>query len=91
MPMTSNYYDRNQAYKRKNDFSDAPYRPDKIMRTPNYNMVHGLQKETDYESMGMTSPDKTQSRHFPLSGTSSDSLPKVFDRHNMGSGDGVEN
>ncbi|XP_021187684.3 uncharacterized protein LOC110374337 isoform X1 [Helicoverpa armigera] len=87
MPMTSNYYDRNQAYKRKNDFSDAPYRPDKIMRTPNYNMVHGLQKETDYESMGMTSPDKTQSRHFPLSGTSSDSLPKVFDRHNMGSGD----
>ncbi|XP_022825476.1 uncharacterized protein LOC111355682 isoform X2 [Spodoptera litura] len=94
MPMTSNYYERTQTYKRKNEFGDAStYRPEKIMRTPNYNMVHGLQKDTDYESMGMSSPDKTQPRHFPLTGTSSDSssLPKVYDRHNMGSGDGVEN
>lgn len=91
MPMTSNYYERTQTYKRKNEFGDAStYRPEKIMRTPNYNMVHGLQKDTDYESMGMSSPDKTQPRHFPLTGTSSDSssLPKVYDRHNMGSGDG---
>lgn len=90
MPMTSNYYERTQTYKRKNDFGDpSTYRPDKIIRTANYNMVHGLQKDTDYESMGMSSPDKTQSRHFPLSGTSSDSsMPKVFDRHNMGPGDG---
>lgn len=88
MPMTSSYYERARTYKRKNDFGDAStYRPDKIMRTTNYNMVHGLQKETDYESMGMSTPDK---RHFPLSGTSSDTstLPKVFDRHNLGSGDG---
>lgn len=90
LPMTSNYYERTQTYKRKNDFGDpSTYRPDKIMRTANYNMVHGLQKDTDYESMGMSSPDKTQSRHFPHSGTSSDSsMPKVFDRHNMGPGDG---
>ncbi|KAJ8733266.1 hypothetical protein PYW08_001564 [Mythimna loreyi] len=90
MAMTSNYYERTQTYKRKNDFGDpSTYRPDKIMRTANYNMVHGLQKDTDYESMGMSSPDKTQPRHFPLSGTSSDSsaMPKVFDRHNMGPGD----
>ncbi|XP_026737344.1 mucin-12 isoform X2 [Trichoplusia ni] len=94
MPMTSNYYERSQTYKRKNDFGDAStYRPDKIMRTPSYNMVHGMPKDSDYEAMGMSSPDKTQSRHFPHSGTSSDTtpLPKVYDRHNMGSGDGVEN
>lgn len=91
IPMTSNYYERPQTYKRKHDFGDpSTYRPDKIMRGANYNMVHGLQKDTDYESMGMSSPDKTQSRHFALSGTSSDSssMPKVFDRHNMGSDDG---
>ncbi|XP_075971737.1 uncharacterized protein LOC142973673 isoform X2 [Anticarsia gemmatalis] len=93
MPMASNYYDRTPAYKRKNDFGDtSSYKPDKIMRTSSYNMVHGLPKETDFD-MGMSSPDKTQPRHFPPSGTSSDTstMPKVYDRHNLGSGDGVEN
>lgn len=90
MPMASNYYERTPLYKRKNDFGDSSmYKPDKMMRTSNYNMVHGLTKQTDYNNMGMNSPDKTQPRHFPPSGTSTDSstLPKVYDRHNLGSGD----
>ncbi|KAL0832840.1 hypothetical protein ABMA28_000999 [Loxostege sticticalis] len=93
MPMTSNYYERTftnkQTYKRKNDFGDGPtFRTDKIMRT-NYSMVHGLPKESEYDNMGITSPDKSQARQFPSTGTSSDAsaIQKVFDRHNLGSGD----
>lgn len=86
MPMTSNYYDRTPAYKRKNDFGDTSYKPEKLMRTAGYGMVHGLPKE-DYDTMG--SVDKSQPRHYHPSGTSSDtsSIPKIFDRH-LGSGDG---
>lgn len=94
MAMTSNYYERTftnkQTYKRKNDFGDGPtFRTDKIMRT-NYGMVHGLPKEADFDNMGITQPDKTQARAFPPSGSSSESsaIQKVFDRHNLGSGDG---
>ncbi|XP_063377298.1 uncharacterized protein LOC134664535 isoform X2 [Cydia fagiglandana] len=85
MPLTTNYYERTHTFKRKNDFGDgSSYRTDKMMRT-NYGMVHGLPKE-DYD-LGIASPDK-QVRHFPPSGTSSDSsaIQKVFDRHNLGSG-----
>ncbi|XP_053604257.1 uncharacterized protein LOC128671623 isoform X2 [Plodia interpunctella] len=93
MPVSSNYYDRTQGYKRKNEFGDgSSYRTDKIMRT-NYSMVHGLPKDSEYD-MGITSADKIQPRHFPSSGSSSRDNPpiqKVFDRHNLGSGDGVEN
>ncbi|XP_068631492.1 homeobox protein 5-like isoform X2 [Battus philenor] len=90
MPVVSNYYDRAQSYKRKNEFGDgSSYRTDKIMRT-NYSMVHGMPKD-EYDSLGMSSPEKSQ-RHFATSGTSSGSpMQKVFDRHNLGSGDGVEN
>lgn len=90
MPVSSNYYDRTQAYKRKNDFGDgSTYRTDKIMRT-NYGMVHGVPKDSDYDNMRITSPDKMQSRHFSPSGSTSDTsnIQKVFDRHNLGSGDG---
>lgn len=77
----SNYYERTQPYKRKNDFGDgSTYRTDKIMRTNN-GMVHGIPKE-DFD-MAINSQDK---RHF--SGSSSDAIQKVFDRHNLGSGDG---
>ncbi|XP_037964771.2 uncharacterized protein LOC105387937 isoform X1 [Plutella xylostella] len=81
MPMTPNYYDRNQQYKRKNEFSDGSYRNDKIMRT-NYNMVHGQQKEPEYD----LNTDKTPKRHFSTSGSSSEnsSIQKVFDRHSLG-------
>ncbi|XP_063360667.1 uncharacterized protein LOC134649767 [Cydia amplana] len=85
MPLTTNYYERTHTYKRKNDFGDgSSYRTDKMMRTT-YGMVHGLPKE-DYD-IGLASPDK-QVRHFPPSGTSSDSsaIQKVFDRHSLGSG-----
>ncbi|XP_049869876.1 uncharacterized protein LOC126369485 isoform X2 [Pectinophora gossypiella] len=89
MPVSSNYYDRSQAYKRKNDFGDgSTYRTDKIMRTNN-GMVHGIPKESDFD-MAMNQ-DKGQPRHFSSSGSSSDASMKVFDRHNLGSGDGVEN
>ncbi|XP_014366792.2 uncharacterized protein LOC106717442 [Papilio machaon] len=86
MPMTSNYYDRQHNYKRKNEFGDgSSYRSDKIMRS-NYNMVHGLPKDSEYELV-RTSPEKSQ-RHYPSSGTSSTAtMQKVFDRHNLGSGD----
>ncbi|XP_028171624.1 nuclear receptor coactivator 6-like isoform X2 [Ostrinia furnacalis] len=93
MPMSSNYYERTysnkQTYKRKNDFGDGPtFRTEKIMRT-NYNMVHGLPKESEFENMGITSPEKVPTRQFPPTGTSSDAsaIQKVFDRHNLGSGD----
>lgn len=88
MPVSSNYYDRAQAYKRKNDFGDgSSYRTDKIMRSNN-GMVHGIPKETDYETMGI-SQDKTQARNFSSSGSSSETaMQKVFGRHNLGSGDG---
>lgn len=85
MPMTSNYYDRQQSYKRKNEFGDgSSYRSDKIMRS-NYNMVHGA-KDSEYDLV-MTSPGKSQ-RHYPTSGSSTAPMQKVFDRHNLGSGDG---
>ncbi|RVE54056.1 hypothetical protein evm_001179 [Chilo suppressalis] len=93
MPMTSNYYERTftnkQTYKRKNEFGDGnSFRTDKMMRA-NYGMVHGLSKETDYDHIPITSPDKSQARQFPPSGSSSDNsaMQKVFDRHNLGSGD----
>lgn len=93
MPMGPNYYDRTftnkPTYKRKNDFGDGQtYRTDKIMRT-NYGMVHGLPKETDYD-MGISQPDKNHARGLPPSGSSSETsaIQKVFDRHNLGSGDG---
>lgn len=87
MSITSNYYDRSPAYKRKNDFGDgSSYRLDKIMRTHGYSMAHGLAKEPEYNLMGVTSQDKSHPRHFPP-GSSSD-IPKLFDRHNLGSGDG---
>ncbi|XP_060801690.1 uncharacterized protein LOC106134694 isoform X2 [Amyelois transitella] len=92
MPVSSNYYDRTHGYKRKNDFGDgSSYRTDKIMRT-NYNMVHAMPKDSDYDNMGITS-DKIQARHFPSSGSNMDnaSMQKVYDRRNLGSGDGVEN
>ncbi|CAK1598884.1 unnamed protein product [Parnassius mnemosyne] len=88
MPMSSNYYERAQGYKRKHEFGDgSSYRTDKLMRT-NYSMVHGLPKDSEYDGLEISSPDKSQ-RHFPTSGTSSDSasMQKVFDRHNLGSGD----
>ncbi|XP_037296473.1 uncharacterized protein LOC115445393 isoform X2 [Manduca sexta] len=93
MAMTSNsYYDRTHTYKRKNEFGDgSTYRSDKIMRTNSYNAIHGLPKESEYDTLGISSHDKSHTRHFP-SGSSSEmsSLPKLFDRH-LGSGDGVEN
>lgn len=87
MPMASNYYERPQGYKRKNEFGNGPsYRTDKIMRT-NYGMVHGLPKE-EYEGMGMGHAEKSQ-RHYPTSGTSSEpQMQKVFDRHSLGPNDG---
>lgn len=86
-PMASNYYDRSAAYKRKNDYGDtSSFKPDKIMRTASYNMVHGLTKDSDYDAMGMSSPDKAQ-RHFPSGSSDTSTIPKVFDRH-LGSGDG---
>ncbi|KAI8424375.1 hypothetical protein MSG28_002901 [Choristoneura fumiferana] len=86
MPVTSNYYERTQTFKRKNDFGDgSTYRMDKMIRNT-YGMVHGLPKE-DYDNMVIGSPEKSQTRHFPPSGTSSDSsIQKVFDRHSLGSG-----
>ncbi|XP_072939631.1 uncharacterized protein [Epargyreus clarus] len=90
MPMTSNYYERSQGFKRKNDFGDSStYRADKIMRT-NYNMVHGAPKDTEYDNMSISSQEKQHLRHYPPSGTSSNTptTHKVFDRHNsMASGD----
>lgn len=78
--MTSNYYDR-QTYKRKNEFGDnSSYRHDKLMRT-SYNMVHGQQKEGEYD----LNADKTPKRHFSNSSSSSD-MQKVFDRHGLGNG-----
>lgn len=87
VPVSSNYYDRSQAYKRKNDFGDgSTYRTDKIMRCNN-GMVHGIPKEPDYDAMAIAQ-DKAQGRLFSTSGSSSDeSMQKVFDRH-LGSGDG---
>lgn len=88
LPMATNYYERTHTYKRKNDFGDgSTYRSDKIMRTHSYNMVHAP-KDNEYD-MGM-SADKNQTRHYQPSGSNSDgpSLPKVFDRHNLGSSDG---
>ncbi|KAM3967396.1 LOW QUALITY PROTEIN: uncharacterized protein ACR2FA_011741 [Aphomia sociella] len=89
LPAASSYYDRTQGYKRKNDFGDgSSYRTDKIMRT-NYNMVHGIPKDSEYDTMGISSPEKIQARHFPQSGTSTDTsaIQKVFDRHSLGSSD----
>lgn len=93
IPVGSSYYDRTQSYKRKNDFGDgSSYRTDKIMRS-NYGMVHGISKDSDYDAMSISSPEKGQARHFPPSGTSTDAsaIQKVFDRHSLGSSDGVEN
>lgn len=80
-PMTPNYYDR-PTYKRKSDFTDNPtYRSEKLMRTT-YNMVHGPQKDAEYDM----SADKTPKRHFANSGGSSEGpMQKVFDRH-LGNG-----
>lgn len=87
MPMASNYYERTQTYKRKNDFGDgSTYRSDKIMRTNSYNMGHAP-KENEYD-IGMPS-DKPQARHYQPSGSSSDTSGlRGFDRHNLGSSDG---
>lgn len=88
MPMASNYYERTQTYKRKNDFGDgSTYRSDKIMRTSSYNMVHAP-KDNEYD-MGLPS-DKPQVRHYQPSGSGTDTsvLPRGFDRHNLGSSDG---
>ncbi|KAJ2951911.1 hypothetical protein O0L34_g4164 [Tuta absoluta] len=83
MPVSSNYYDRSQAYKRKNDFGDgSTYRNDKIMRTNN-GMVHGLPKD-DFDAL--IAQDKVPSRHYS-SGSSGGNSMKVFDRQNLGSGD----
>ncbi|KAI5644448.1 hypothetical protein NE865_03555 [Phthorimaea operculella] len=83
MPVSSNYYDRSQVYKRKNDFGDgSTYRNDKIMRSNN-GMVHGLPKD-DFDAL--IAQEKVPSRHFSSS-SSGDNSMKVFDRHNLGSGD----
>lgn len=93
MPMTANFFDRTHSYKRKNEFGDnSTYRSEKIMRTNSYNTLQNFSKESDYRPAGMHCPEKSQLRHYP-SGSDSDAtgLSKVFDRRNLGSGDGVGN